>query len=162
MRESTKTYYRVGIEIKGNKFIQHFPLADDKMFFTQDGEHAGYVYETKYTESKWGLQIHFLRTVYINKDPDKRYVDGIKVKILKILHTIIDQDVSKEMEIMKTLSIRRKAIAMLNDIFWSRNINKRKRMTYHSIMENMLIYGAEIWAIQKKKILGEDMRGGQG
>ena len=46
---------------------------------------------------------------------------------------------------------RRKVIAMLNGILWSQNvINKRKRMIYHCTLENMLLYGAETWTIQKK------------
>ena len=52
------------------------------------------------------------------------------------------------MEIEKKIFDSRKIIQMLNSVLWSRNIvEKTKRTIFNSLIENVLLYGAEAWTI---------------
>ena len=73
----------------------------------------------------------------------------------------IDQLGDNTTEIEHRISQTRKAINALNSIWWHKNINKnRKLYIYQTIIQSILVYGAEVWQIpirEINKILSTDM-----
>ena len=57
----------------------------------------------------------------------------------------------------------RKAINALNSVCWHKNINKnRKLCIYQTTVQNILVYGAEVWQISTRemnKIVSIEMDG---
>jgi hypothetical protein len=46
-------------------------------------------------------------------------------------------------ETLKIYAIAQKIIGALNGIWWSKDIKKRKKIIYNTIVKSVLIYGAE-------------------
>jgi len=60
---------------------------------------------------------------------------------------------SKITEIKHRISQTRKAINALNSIWWHKNITKsRKLYIYQTIIQSILVYGAEVWQIPNREI----------
>ena len=58
-----------------------------------------------------------------------------------------------ETEIKRGISQARKAINVLNSIWWHKNITKnRKLYIYQTIIQSILVYGAEVWQIPTREI----------
>jgi hypothetical protein len=56
-------------------------------------------------------------------------------------------------QIKQRISQTRKAINALNSIWWHKNITKnRKLYTYQTIIQSILVYGAEVWQISTREI----------
>ena len=56
-------------------------------------------------------------------------------------------------EIKHRISQTRKAINALNSIWWHKNITKnRKSYIYQTIIQIILVYGAEVWQIPTREI----------
>jgi hypothetical protein len=56
-------------------------------------------------------------------------------------------------EIKHRISQTRKAINALNSIWWYKNITKnRKLYIYQTIIQSILMYGAEVWQIPNREI----------
>jgi hypothetical protein len=56
-------------------------------------------------------------------------------------------------EIKHKISQTRQAINALNSIWWHKNITKnRKLYIYQTIIQSILMYGAEVWKISTKEI----------
>ena len=56
-------------------------------------------------------------------------------------------------EIKHKINQTRKAINALNSIWWHKNITKNiKLYTYHTIIQSILVYGAEVWQILTREI----------
>jgi len=69
------------------------------------------------------------------------------------LGTKIDQFGDNTTEIKHRISQTRKAINALNSIWWHKNITKnRKLYIYHTIIQSILVYGAEVWQIHTREI----------
>ena len=57
------------------------------------------------------------------------------------------------MEIKHRISQTRKAINALNSVWWHKNITKnRKLYIYQTIIQSILVYGAEVWQIPTREI----------
>ena len=57
------------------------------------------------------------------------------------------------MEIKHRISHTRKAINALNSIWWHKNITKnRKLYIYQTIIQSILVSGAEVWQIPTREI----------
>ena len=92
------------------------------------------------------------------------FIDGYKIKnvqAFKYLGSMLERDGSSAMEIEKRISDSRKIIGTLNSILWSRNIiAKTKRTIFNTLIESVLLYGAETWTIKsasEKKLLSTEM-----
>ena len=69
------------------------------------------------------------------------------------LGTKIDDLGDKATEIKHRIGQTRKAINALNSIWWQKNITKnRKLYIYQTIIQSILVYGAEVWQIPTRKI----------
>ena len=56
-------------------------------------------------------------------------------------------------EIKHRISRTRKVMNALNSIWWHKNITKnRKLCIYQTIIQSILIYGAEVWQIPTREI----------
>jgi len=73
------------------------------------------------------------------------------------LGTKIDQFGDNKTEIKHRNSQTRKAINVLNSVWWHKHITKnRKLYIYETIIQSILMYGAEVWQIsnsERNKIL---------
>jgi adenylate cyclase class IV len=80
-----------------------------------------------------------------------KFDDGEEVKSsteCTYLGTKIDQSGDNTIEIKHRISQTRKAINALNSIRCHKNITKnRKLYIYQTIIQNILMYGAEVWQI---------------
>jgi len=69
------------------------------------------------------------------------------------LGTKIDQMGDNTTEIKHTINQTRKAINALNSIWWHKDIRKnRKLYIYQTIIQSILMYGAEVWQIPTREI----------
>jgi hypothetical protein len=69
------------------------------------------------------------------------------------LGTKIDQSGDNTTEIKHRISQTRKAINALNFIWWHKNFTKnRKLYIYQTIIQSILVYGAEVWQIPTREI----------
>jgi len=77
------------------------------------------------------------------------------------LGTKIDQLGNNTTEMKHRISQIRKAINALNSIWWHKNITQnRKLYIYQTIIQSILVYGAEVWQIHTRetnKILSTEM-----
>jgi len=77
------------------------------------------------------------------------------------LDTKIDQLGDNTPEIKHRINQTRKAMNALNSIWWHKNITKnRKLYIYQTIIQSVLVYGAEVWQIpirEINKILSTEM-----
>ena len=56
-------------------------------------------------------------------------------------------------EIKHRISQKRKAINALSSIWWQKNITKNKKFyIYQTIIQSILVYGAEVWQIPTREI----------
>ena len=70
-----------------------------------------------------------------------------------LLRYKIDQSGDNTTEINHRISQTRKAINALNSIWWHKNITKnRKLYIYQTIIQSILVYGAELWQIFTREI----------
>jgi len=70
-----------------------------------------------------------------------------------LLRYKIDQSGDNTTEINHRISQTRKAINALNSIWWHKNITKnRKLYIYQTIIQSILVYGAEVWQIPTREI----------
>ena len=69
------------------------------------------------------------------------------------LGTEIDQMGDNTTEIKHRINQIRKAINALNSIWWHKDITKnRKLYIYQTIIQSILMYGAEVWQIPTREI----------
>jgi len=69
------------------------------------------------------------------------------------LGTKIDQTGDNKTEIKHRINQTRKAINALNSIWWHKDITKnRKLYIYQTIIQSILMHGAEIWQIPTREI----------
>ena len=69
------------------------------------------------------------------------------------LGTKIEQWGDNTTEIKHRINQTRKAINALNSIWWHKNITKdRKLYIYQTIIQSILVYGAEVWQIPTREI----------
>ena len=58
-----------------------------------------------------------------------------------------------KIEIKHRINQTRKAINALNSVWWHKNITKnRKLYIYQTIIQSILVYGAEVWQIPTREI----------
>ena len=63
--------------------------------------------------------------------------------------SILEADGRSSAEIKKNKH-RRKIIGILNSVHWSKNIlNNTKRIIYNSLVESVMLYGAETWTLDR-------------
>jgi len=69
------------------------------------------------------------------------------------LGTKIGQSGENIAEIKHRISQTRKAINALNSVWWHKNITKRRKLCiYQTIIQSILMYGAEVWQIPTREI----------
>ena len=115
----------------------------------------------------WGLAINLEKTKYICMGKRKEtliFDDGEEIKPCTectYFGTKIDQWGDNTTEIKHRINQTRKDINALNSIWWHKNITKnRKLYIYQTIIQSILVYGAEVWQIptrETNKILSTEM-----
>ena len=69
------------------------------------------------------------------------------------LGTKIDQTGDNTTEIKHRINQTRKAINALNSIWWHKDITKNRKLhIYQTIIQGILMYGAEVWQIPNREI----------
>ena len=103
----------------------------------------------------WVLTINLENTKYICMGERKEILKFDGREEIKpctectCLGTKIDQLGDNKTEIKHRISQTRKAINALNSIWWHKNITKnRKLYIYQTIIQSILVYGAEEWQIK--------------
>jgi hypothetical protein len=75
------------------------------------------------------------------------------IEFIPLVGTKIDQLGDNTTEIKHRISETRKAINALNSVWWRKNITKnRKLYIYQTIIQSILVYGAEVWQIPTREI----------
>jgi len=65
----------------------------------------------------------------------------------------INQSGDNTTEIKHRISQTRKAVNALNSIWWHKNITKNGKLyIYRTIIQSILVYGAEVWQIPTREI----------
>jgi len=100
---------------------------------------------------KWGLTMNLEKTKYMCIGEEKeslKFGSGEEIKPsteCTHLGTKIDQTGDNTTEIKYRINQTRKAIKVLNSIWWHKNITKnRKLYIYQTIIQSILMYGAEV------------------
>ena len=110
---------------------------------------------------KWGLTINLKKTKYIcicigEEKESLKFDSGEEIKPsteCTYLGTKIDQTADNTTEIKNRINQTRKAINVLNSIWWHKDITKnRKLYIYQTIIQSILMYGAEVWQIPTREI----------
>ena len=150
----------------GNRHLIHLLFADDQVIMTQNKDDLKYVTEDVLKAyDRWGLKINYKKTEHMTTGTEENiYIDGHKIESVsafKYLGSILEKNGSSEIEIEKRVSDSRKIIGILNPLLWSRNIiEKTKKIIFNTLIESVLLYGAETWTIgcaKEKKLLSTEM-----
>jgi len=149
----------MGIPIQ-NTFVYSLSFADDQVLLAQ--YHDGMEYmarKLKEEYEKWGLAINLEKTTYVCMGEGKETLKSDGEEEIKpctectYLGTKIGQLGDNTTEIKHRINQTRKAINALNSTWWHNNITKnRKLYTYSTIIQSILVYGAEVWQIPSRKI----------
>ena len=153
----------MGIPIQ-NTHIYWLNFADDQVLLAHDHDDMEYMArKLKEEYEKWGLTINLEKTKYICMGERKeilKFEGGEEIKPCTectYLDTKIDQLGDNKTEIKHRNSQTRKAINVLNSVWWHKHITKnRKLYIYETIIQSILMYGAEVWQIsnsERNKIL---------
>ena len=115
--------------------------------------------KTKEEYEKWGLTINLEKTKYVCVGEGKEILkfDGGEERKpcteCTYLGTKIDQLANNTTEIKHRIRQTRKAINALNSIWWHKNVTKnRKLFIYQTVIQSILMYGAEVWQIHTREI----------
>ena len=143
-----------------NTCVYSLSFADGQVLLAQDHDDMEYMArKLKEEYEKWGLAINLEETKYVCMGAGKetlKFDDGEEIKPCTdytYLGTKIDQFGDNTTEIKHRISQTRKAINALNSIWWHKNITKnRKLYIYHTIIQSILVYGAEVWQIHTREI----------
>ena len=115
---------------------------------------------------KWGLAINLEENKYESRGEGKeilKYGSGEEIKPCTewtYLGTKIDPSGDNTTEIKHKISQTRKAINALNSIWWQKTTNNRKLCIYQTIIQSIIVCGAEVWQIhttETKKKLSTEM-----
>ena len=83
--------------------------------------------------------------------PDELYIEKVKIKKIDnfcYLGSILGPS---NKEIAKRTSNGRMVIGILNSALWSKNIiNRTKQLIYKSILESIVLYGSEVWTMNRQ------------
>lgn len=155
LRQWSRKCNRMGLEIADGKYVHHLLFADDQVVIAQDGEDANYMCNQLSKEyKKWGLKINYKKTEYLTNDTDELYIEGERIKKVNnfcYLGTILEKGGTSDMDINQKINNGRKVIGMLNSVLWSRNIIcSTKRIIFKSILQSIVLYGAEMWTMNRK------------
>ena len=148
----------MGIPVR-NSHLYTLCFADDQVVIAQDEDDMSYMVRKLQEEYiKAGLEINLKKTEYlaITEDNIKNLTlsDGMEITgtdKFKYLGFTMTKNGSTEEEIKNRLGQTRACIRQLHTIIWNKNIrNETKRMIYHTIVQSIMTYAAEVWVINKK------------
>ena len=147
---------RMGFEI-GDKTFHSLLFADDQVLFAQDGDDMEYMVRKIDEEyRKWGLNINYNKTEYmcIGKEVSNLVVNNEIIKkcdSFKYLGSHISSLGTCQKDIDSKIALGRQATRVLHGLIWNKNISKEvKKMMFHSLVENIMLYGAEMWPVTQK------------
>ena len=79
----------------------------------------------------------------------------------KYLGVIFDTSGTEDKEIRSRLTQARKCIACLNEILWSKDIRKERKLNiYNALIKSSLLYGSETWRLtenNKRRVEATEM-----
>jgi hypothetical protein len=117
-----------------------------------------WIYE-EYEYENWGFTMNLEKTKYICIGEEKeslKFDSGEEIKPsteCTYLGTNIDQTGDNTTQIKHRINQTRIAINALNSIWWHKDITKnRKSYIYQTIIQSILLYGAEVWQIPTREI----------
>lgn len=133
-------------------------FADDQIIFAEDESDINYMFRKLKEEYRnWGLEINLTKTEYMvvgGLGSNIVLDDGSIIKCCKTykyLGTMMSNEGGSEIEIRHRMQKGRVAIKQLHSIIWNNTIHKDiKRRIYKTIVESIMLYGAELWEVSKK------------
>ena len=142
-------------------------FAEDKVICAGDKDDLEYMTRKLKEEYQvWGLEMNIAKTKYlcIGSDQTAIKLDNEYIQICneyKYLGVTFDKSGKDDNEINSKIVKARNAIKCLNNILWSNEIGKdRKLRIYDAIIKSNLLFGAETWRLtenNKRKLLAVEM-----
>lgn len=171
LEQALHTWYKkcsgMGIEI-GDDNLHSLLYADDQILITQDEEDNEYMLrKLKEEYNRWGLDINFNKTecMCIGRTLMDITIDGDKIKScnnFKYLGSIISNTGTCDEDINSRIIMGKKATKALHSVIWNSNIRQEiKKRIFHTVVENIVLYGGEMWP-QTKKNQRQNTNGGNG
>lgn len=157
LREWKRKCHGMGIPI-GTETLYTLLFADDQVIIASDMDDAGYMLRKLIEQyGKWGLTINISKTEYLaiggNEMTDLAVENG-KVKgckTYKYLGVTFTSNGRNTEEVKNKIGQGKRAIRQINSVLWNDKITKKtKHMIYHSIVESIATYGAEVWELNKR------------
>lgn len=160
LEQALHTWYKkcsgMGIEI-GDDNLHSLLYADDQILITQDEEDNEYMLrKLKEEYNRWGLDINFNKTecMCIGRTLMDITIDGDKIKScnnFKYLGSIISNTGTCDEDINSRIIMGKKATKALHSVIWNSNIRQEiKKRIFHTVVENIVLYGGEMWPQTKK------------
>lgn len=141
----------------GDNTLHSLLFADDQVIFSQDEEDMEYMVRKIDEEyRKWGLNINYNKTEYlcVGKEVSNIVINNEiirKCDSFKYLGTHITSTGTCQKDIDSKIALGKQATKILHGLLWSKNISKVvKKMMFQGIVENIMLYGAEMWPITQK------------
>lgn len=159
VEQALDTWYRkcagMGIPID-NSTLHSLLFADDQIVFAQDEEDMEYMLR-KLTEEfeKWGLKLNYQKTEYmcVGREAQNIRIEDVDIKTcttFKYLGSLLSSTGTCERDINARIIMGKKATKALHGLLWNRNISQdTKKRLFHSVVENIVLYGAEMWPLTK-------------
>lgn len=152
----------------GDEILYSLYFADDQVVVAEDEDDLGYMIRKLQEEyEKAGLTMNMSKCEYLlvgsNKCDNLPLESGIikGVDQCKYLGVVLNKQANSNDEIRERITKGRKAIGALNSLLWEKEIRREtKKRIYKSIVESVMIYGAEVWDVSKKnkqKLLATEM-----
>jgi hypothetical protein len=143
-----------------SKHVYSLNFADDQVLIAQDHDDMKFMARKRTEEyGKWGLITNLEKTKYICIREEKeslKFDNGEEIKPsteCTYLGTKIDHMGDNTKEIKHRINQTRKAINALNSIWWHKDITKNRKIYIHqTIIQSILMYGAEEWQIPTREI----------
>lgn len=161
MEQVLETWYKkcsqMGVLIN-DRCLHSLLFADDQVILASDREDMEFMLrKLKEEYEKWGLKINLKKTEYlcIGGDTSNIKIDDDEItncSKFKYLGTIITDDGKVDEDITTRLAMGRNAIKALHSLIWNNVLRQdTKRRIFHSVVENIILYGAEMWPLTKRR-----------
>lgn len=146
----------MGIKIGDKNTLHSLLYADDQIVFAQDEEDMEYMLRKLKEEfQSWGLKINFKKTEYmcVGDQAQNLRIEDDEIKAcntFKYLGTMVCSTGTCKQDIDSKIIMGKRATRALHGLLWNEilTLDTKKRL-FHSIVENVVLYGAEMWPLTR-------------
>lgn len=157
----------MGLKV-GEDMLYSLYFADDQVVIAEDEDDLSYmVRKLQEAYHQAGLTINMNKSEYLvignseckNLPLETETIQGVEK--CKYLGIILNKNGSSSDEIKERITKGRKIIGALNSLIWEKDIRREtKKRIYKSIVESVMVYGAEVWDVSetnRRKLLATEM-----